>query len=208
MIKIEFIEPLTKWSKVLNAARTTIGKESVKNEPFSIHRIWSLILQGKIWKETKKLEPSSAWKKKILLAEHSPIRLLIIDWKWIDIKSWVSVHFVRHKIGIEHFVKTQRVDRTGNQRDQSPQDAKVNHECVGNAQAIINISRKRLCSSASKETRDTWLFFLEELKAIEPELHSVSVKECLYRGFCPELKCCGYVETEDFKIKLAEYRYH
>jgi hypothetical protein len=184
MIKIDFIEILTRWNRVLNAARATVGKEPIKKEP------------------------SSDWKKKILLAEHSPIRLLILVWKWSGIKSWVSVHFVRHKIGIEHFVRTQRTDRTGTKRDDIPQNAKVNHECVGNAQTIINISRKRLCSSASKETRDAWLLFLKNLKEIEPELYSVSVKECLYRGFCPELICCGYVETEEFQVKLKEYRQH
>jgi hypothetical protein len=204
MIKIEFIDTLTNWGRVLNAARTTVGKEPIKKKSFSASRFWNLIFQKKVVKK----EPSSAWKKKILLAEHSPIRLLIFDWKWVGIKSWVSVHFVRHKIGIEHFVKTQRIDRTGKQRDQSPQDAEVNHECVGNAQTIINISRKRLCSSASKETREAWQLFLEKLKDIEPELYSVSVKECLYRGFCPELKCCGYADTEDFKNKLTEYRQH
>lgn len=180
MVRISFIEVLTKWSSVLNAARTTVGKES----------------SSKV--------PSSRWKKKILLAEHSPIRLLLINWRWTDIKYWVSVHFVRHKIGIEHFVKTQRSDRTGNLRDNSLQDCPVDHECTANAQSLINISRKRLCSQASKETREAWQIFLDNLS--EPELVSVCVKECIYRGFCPELNPCGYSDTENYKIKLTEYR--
>ena len=43
--------------------------------------------------------PSSEWKRKLLLSEHSPIRKLKISWRWADIKYWVSVHLVRHKIG-------------------------------------------------------------------------------------------------------------
>jgi hypothetical protein len=184
MIKINFFEVLTKWTSVLNAARTTVGKDSANKEPPSI------------------------WKKKILLAEHSPIRLLIINWKWSGIKYWVSVHFVRHKIGIEHFVKTQRSDRTGlsHSRGDLTQDSEVDHECTANAQSIINISRKRLCSAASKETREAWQLFLEKLREKEPELVSVCVRECTYRGFCPELMCCGYVETEAYNKELKSYR--
>lgn len=182
MAKISFLDILTKWSSVVNAARTTVGKEA----------------SGR--------EPSSNWKRKILLAEHSPIRLLIINWRWSEIKYWVSVHFVRHKIGIEHFVKTQRTDRTGTSRDDAPQDNPVEHECTANAQSLINISRKRLCTAASPETREAWKLVLENLKEKEPELVSVCVRECTYRGFCPEMICCGYVETEEYKRELKKYR--
>jgi hypothetical protein len=182
MAKISFLEVLTKWSSVLNSARTTVGKDPIKKDP------------------------SSMWKKKILLAEHSPIRLLIVNWQWTNIKYWVSVHFVRHKIGIEHFVKTQRTDRTGKSRDDIPQLAPVNHECTANAQAIINISRKRLCSQASKETREAWEMFLNGLSTHEPELVSVCVRECIYRGSCYELTPCGYSDTEDYQNKLKKYR--
>jgi hypothetical protein len=180
MIKI--LEVLTNWTSVLNAARTTVGKESLKKFP------------------------SAIWKKKILLAEHSPIRLLLINWTWSGIKYWVSVHFVRHKIGIEHFVKTQRSDRTGMSRDRAPQDSLVDHECTANAQSLINISRRRLCNQASKETREAWQLLLEELREKEPELVSVCVPDCVYRGHCFELKCCGYVETTGYQDVLNSYR--
>ena len=182
MVKISFFEVLTKWSSVLNSARTTVGKVAARKNP------------------------SSTWKKKILLAEHSPIRLLILNWKWSNLKSWVSVHFVRHKIGIEHFVKTQRTDRTGIPRDRASQDTFVDHECVGNAQSIINISRKRLCTCASPETRIAWKEFLESLKDREPELYGVCVRECIYRGFCPELSPCGYSRSKEYEEKLLVYR--
>ena len=34
----------------------------------------------------------------------------------------------------------------------------------------------------------------------------VMVKECIYRGFCPEMQSCGYDKTEQFKKELEEYR--
>ena len=170
------------WRDVADSARTTINKEEgIK-------------------------EPSSDWKRKILLAEHSPIRKLHISWKWYDLLSWVSVHFVRHKIGIEHFVRTQRTDRTGIDRNDILQGALVEHECEADAQALINISRKRLCFQASKETREAWLSVLESIKDKEPELYRCCVPECVYRGFCPEMKSCKYYESNDYKEYLKEYR--
>ena len=64
------------------------------------------------------------------------------------------MHFVRHKHGIEHWISTRRTDRTGIDRNELRQDELVTHEFEANAQAIINISRKRMCFQASKETRE------------------------------------------------------
>ncbi len=147
----------------------------------------------------KGVYPTAAWKKKILLAEHSPIRLMQFAWKWSDLPYWVSVHIVRHKIGIEHFVSTQRTDRTGVDRTERPQNAPVLHQCQANAQALITISRKRLCSGASAETRQAWQLLKDEIAKVEPELASCMVRECVYRGFCPEMYGCGFDKTEEYK---------
>ena len=133
-------------------------------------------------------------------------RRIRFGWKWKGIKSWVSVHFVRHKHGIEHWVTTQRSDRTGVDRDNSTQDAPVSHECEANAQALIFISRRRLCNQASAETRKAWREVVAEVENVDPVLASVLVPECIYRGFCPEFKSCGYAETEAYKEALAAYR--
>lgn len=179
---IKWSEYVDEWSKVKRSARTTISREG----------------EGTY--------PSDSWKKNILLAEHSPIRKIKFSWKWTGLKSWVSVHFVRHWLGILHWVTTQRVDRTGVDRDKSPQDTPVEHECEANAQALINISRRRLCSQASPETRKAWQEVKVEVEKNDPILASVMVKECIYRGFCPELYPCGYSETEAYKRELEEYR--
>lgn len=85
----------------------------------------------------------------------------------------------------------------------------MNHACEANAQALINISRKRLCSCASPETpetREAWQKVKDEVAKCEPELASCMVRECIYRGFCPEMFGCGYDKTEVFKQELEEYR--
>lgn len=150
--------------------------------------------------------PTSEWKKRILTSEHSPIRRLKFYWRWIKLKYFVSVHVCRHKYGIEHWVSTQRSDRTGIDRDELPQGSPVNHACEANAQALINISRKRLCNCASPETRQAWQEVKNKVAETEPELASRMVRECVYRnGFCPEFVTCGYYKSKEFKKELEEY---
>ena len=80
-------------------------------------------------------------------------------------------------------------------------------DMTANAQAIINISRKRLCSCASVETREAWKQVLEAIKEVDPILVDKCVPECIYRGFCPEfMKPCGYSKTAKYKEDLEKYR--
>ena len=179
---LKFLKILGTWRDVLNAARTTIRMEEGDKEP------------------------SARWKKRILLAEHSPIRKLLVGWKWSNLPYWVSVHFVRHKFGIEHFVSTQRTDRTGADRTGARQDAPVEHECLANAAEVMFISRRRLCSQASPETRAAWKLVVDAIAEQEPQLAECCVPECVYRGFCPEFKSCGYADTPAFAEAVARYR--
>ncbi len=168
------------WQAVKDATMTTIGKH-----------------HGKY--------PDSEWKLKILKAEHSPIRLLTFRIRFEGIPYFVVMHLVRHKIGVEHFVSTQRTDRTGIDRNNLPQNNLVNYMMVADAQALINISRKRLCSCASAETRKAWQMVVDEIAKIEPELASCMVKECVYRGHCPEMFGCGYDQTDKYEGELKKY---
>ena len=169
------------WQDIKDATMNTIGKNTGKY-------------------------PTSEWKRNLILSEHSPIRKLKISWKWEQLKYWISVHIVRHKHGIEHFVSTQRTDRTNVNRDELPQNSLVNHECEANAQALIIISRKRLCNCASLETRQAWQEVKNKVAEVEPELAKCMVRECVYRnGFCPEMFPCGYNKTEAFEKELKDY---
>jgi hypothetical protein len=171
------------------------------------------------------------FKKEILLAEHSPIRLLEYDFTISDIRQWVTVHLVRHHEGCEKFVHTQRQDindeiehitktiidiftREGllkdgwRERDYLFQGQPNDMDMTCNAQAFINISRKRLCYGCpSPETRMAWEIVIEKLSEIDPILAEKCVPECVYRGFCPEnRRCCGYVNSDAYKVRLEKYR--
>lgn len=184
MSKVVELEQVTSWKRALKMARATCGKEDIDKEP------------------------SDTWKAKLLLAEHSPIRMVEYDWRWVDIQQWVTAHLVRHHEGCEKFVHSQRADRRDLSvpRDELPQGERNDMTMSANAQALINISRKRLCLCASPETRLAWFQVKEAIREIDPVLASKMVCECLYRGFCPELHCCGYANTEKFKKDLEEYR--
>lgn len=116
-------------------------------------------------------------------------------------------HLVRHNIGFTPFVSSLRKDRTEYENGKVPdRNTPNNLRFDGNFQSFINISRKRLCNCASKETRVAWQLVKDEIAKVEPELVSCMVPECIYRGFCPEMFSCGYYKTEQFKKELEEYR--
>ena len=153
---------------MIDDCRTTVGKDAL----------------GK--------EPSETFKKNMLISEHSPIRSLSVRWKWKNIKSWVATHFSRHKW--ECFIKTQRSDRTGQDRNKLPQDSPVMMTGEANSQHLIDMARKRLCRMASPETRK----YMEDLKVaihlVEPELSDVLVPNCVYRCGCPEPNGCKWFD--------------
>ena len=167
-------EQLVGWREAMNFARATVGKPPLEKEP------------------SEKMVLS------LLDGEHSPIRVVTYRITMRDIPYWVSVHLVRHKVGVEHFVSTQRTDRTGTPREKLPQDNPVTHTMVLNAQAILNISHRRLCACASKETREVWRKVVSAVKMIDPLLASLCRPMCEYRGGkCHEhLAPCGRCPEE------------
>ena len=180
-MKIE-ITKVTSWKDVLNAARFTQRKEPLDKEP------------------------SVEFKKKIIKAEHSPLRCLMFNIDFYDIPSFVQNHLVRH-IHAQPFVSTSRPDIDGNMlpREEQKKIDPVNMRLFLNAQEIINISKVRLCNKAEAKTRSIWNEVITELRKIEPELANACVPNCLYRGFCPEIKSCGFADTKTFSIAVNDY---
>jgi len=180
-MKIE-ITKVTSWTDVLNAARFTQRKSPRSGEP------------------------SVAWKKKIIKAEHSPLRCLMFNIDLYDIPRFVSDHLVRH-IHAQPFVSTGRHDIIQElpSRHEQRMDDLYNMRLFLNAQEIINISKVRLCNKAEFKTRNIWRQVVEELRKTEPELAEACVPQCFYRGFCPEFKSCGLADTETFQLVVNDY---
>ena len=190
-IKITYFD--IDWLKIKSACMTTISKEAGPKEP------------------------SHEWRRKLLLCEHSPIRRGSISWKFEEIPYCISTHFVRHHEGVEKWVGTSRADRTEvKDRSQRTQMDMVPMEMEANIQALINISRKRLCTSADPLTRKYWKAVLEAIKEYDEDIYWACVPECVRCGGCPEYKPCGFYENlmknaepeEQYVMKLRYDRYN
>lgn len=85
--------------------------------------------------------------------------------------------------------------------------APTNLAVICNSESLIALSHTRLCSKASKETREIFGMVRNRIKEIDPDLAKHCVPQCMYRGgICPEPKGCGYNKTEIFNKALTEYK--
>ena len=135
--------------------------------------------------------PTEKFKRDLLRARHSPIRVLQFGFYLKDIPYWVSVHLCRH-IHAQPYVKTQRNDRQGSyDRDTAPQNAPVDMIWYMNAEELINIANKRLCRQSSAETRELVKMVCREVIAVCPEFEKELVPMCVRNGGrCYEMFPC------------------
>ncbi|MBR2682811.1 MAG: FAD-dependent thymidylate synthase [Atopobiaceae bacterium] len=138
---------------------------------------------------------SDSWKHRMLRSRHSPKRTLMFTIR-MDVPYWVSVHFVRHKIGVEHYVSTQRNDRQDRyDRNEAPQGMHVTHVMDIDADALIHMAHMRLCHQAADETRNVMREICDEVIRTNPEFEPFLKPKCLAYGafHCDEFRPCGEV---------------
>ena len=144
-----------------------------------------------VGKEASK-PPTEKFKREILKARHSPIRVLQFGFYLTDVPYWVSVHLCRH-IHAQPFVRTQRNDRqSGYDRKKAPQDTPVDMIWYMNAEELLQIANKRLCTLASLETREVVRMMCAEVSKLCPEFADELVPMCVRNGgVCHEIFPCG-----------------
>lgn len=124
--------------------------------------------------------------------EHSPMRTQMFAIEMQGIPNFVSVHLVRHHVGVMHYVQTMREDRGA--KNIANRHTPTNHLMIANAQALVDMSRKRLCYQAKEETREVWSAVKLEMVDADNDLAFFMVPECVYRGLvCHERRMCGKV---------------
>lgn len=166
------------WDNALSAARFTVGKATQ---------------DGKM--------PSDKWKHQMCASEHSPLREVVYRVECYDIPRRAMSHLVRHHEGIEKYVETSRPDRNPN-----ADPDKVNVAFTINAQALIQISRTRLCSKAWHETRYVWAHIIDAIEEVDKIVPQYCVRNCIYRvGLCPETPSCNYLNGSSWKTEAREY---
>jgi len=146
-------------------------------------------------KEIKTVDRLVNLRQRMYIAEHSPIRMREFWIHIANIPTFVAAHLVRHHVGIDHYQLSHRSDKTNIPNEQSNRLTPTNISMHVNAQSLINMARKRLCSKASPETRQVMRIIKEAISVLDNDLASVMVPECMYRDFCPEEKSCGYIDT-------------
>jgi hypothetical protein len=124
---------------------------------------------------------------------HSPIEEYEI---WIDaiVPERVHTHVVRHE-EIGKYVATSRPDIS---YCKPIEDGMRRLSLKINAKRLIEIMRIRLCGKAWHETVDLFNMIALKLILLDRVFKSVLVPTCVWYGFCPENKCCGYIKTEQY----------
>lgn len=167
--KVEMLRHPTEedWVRCKIFALNTIGKKFVGNEV------------------------TEEWKRKILKSRHSPIHTLMFSFR-LTLPSYTSVHFTRHKIGIDHYVSSQRNDRQDKyDRRLAPQGEIVSHIIDVNAEELIVMANKRLCTKADVDTRYMMALICNEAIRTNPEFSDELVPMCGRLRECPEFESCG-----------------
>lgn len=158
-------------------------------------------------------EPDSTWKRKLLIAEHSPLRHSLITIEINDVPFYVMGHLVRHHVGVTPYVTTSREDRTNTPRDERKQTDLVSMRMDLNIQSLINMSRKRLCNQADKTTQKIWLEVVKEIAKYDEDIAWACVPEGIRTCGCPEKfgNCCAcnnIISTMSFESRMnPTFRY-
>lgn len=80
--------------------------------------------------------------------------------------------------------------------------------CIINAEALINMAHKRLCTKASKETRELVEALRDKIAEVDPALAQMMVRPCVANGLiCHEPKSCGFNNTELCFAAVGMYKY-
>lgn len=143
---------------------------------------------------TNSLPTAETWIK-MLLSEHSSDRSVVYRFYCEDVPYYTHVHIIRHHMGFQPHVMSQRSEE---KREDLPQGSLVNMLFDANAQAIINIARKRLCYKADKTAQD----LVEKMKCAlvydgdkyDQILGKVLMRPCSwFPGYCAEPHPCGRI---------------
>lgn len=144
-------------------------------------------------------EPSRVFLERMLEVKHSPIRCLSYMIIMYDVPYYVSVHYSRHKIGVEHFVKSQRpnIDRSI-----ARQGALVTHAMYLNVDALCTILSRRLCTKADKHTQEL-AQKIREAFVKEDELYDYYLpRPCRCCVNCCIQKCLSDAEESDLARRV------
>ena len=130
--------------------------------------------------------------RKLLIARHSPIRVLNFGFLIKDIPSNIATHLVRHVHAVP-FVSSLRNDRQDKMDgDLAPRNTPVDMIFYCNAEELMIIANKRLCTKASVKTREVVYRMCTCVLERYPVFSGLLVPMCEWHGgICHEIDGCG-----------------
>jgi len=135
---------------------------------------------------------------------HSPIRTQIFKIIMKDIPSFASTHFVRHSAVWQlHCVKTNRDDRWWDEL--ANRETPVNHWMILNAEHLIDMAKKRLCTQAHPKVIKIMNEIKEKVRLVDSDLADAMVVDCISKWTCKEFFPCNYVNTPKAQQERAKY---
>lgn len=162
------------------------------DEDWTLARRCALITMGK----TPTKAPDMAWKRAILRARHSPIRVLNYAFLIEGIPSNTATHLARHIHAAPFpsvpFVSSLRNDRQDRMDgDAARRDTPVDMILYCNAEELMTIANKRLCHKAAERTQEAvWMMCMEAIEKT-PEIANELVPMCVHCGnTCHEMYPC------------------
>lgn len=163
-----------------------------------LRAIW--VTMGKTEEPTKPI--SEKLLSKILMARHSPIRVLNFAFIIEDIPSNIATHLVRHVHAVP-FVSSLRNDRQEKiNGDLAPRNTPVNMIFYCNAEELMIVANKRLCGKASAKTREVVQQMCACVVEKYPVFAPMLVPMCVYHGnVCHEIEPCGRNYGTEGKVR-------
>lgn len=138
---------------------------------------------------------------KMLLSPHSSHRAVIYRFYVEDIPYNIHVYLIRHHVGIQPHVYSQRDDKRKmgrTERDAKPQDEPITMCFDVNAAALLQIAQRRLCYQSHYRIRTLMelikIGLIKHGDKYDQVLGRLMMQPCLWNpGICPEPKSCGKV---------------
>jgi len=166
---------------------------------------WQLIAdQAAFTQGMKSFRITEDFLRDAIISRHSIIRAAFFRVTVYGLPYYAHVHFVRHSVGHNHFVRSQRPDSMNPveyDRREAPQKAPVDWSDILNMESLFTMMGLRLCKQADSVTRAIaqdikWAFVSHR----DPFMNLVGhycLPQCEWRGGrCPEtFKSCGMYPT-------------
>jgi len=180
-----------------------------------VTRLTDWQLAADVAARTQRIQPreiTPQFLAKLIVSEHSPLRVILFQIDLFDVPYYVHVHLVRHKVGVEFFVRSQRPDSTNPvdyDRAAQRQDAPIDVTMVLNLQALLNIVKVRLCAAADPKTQEIAQLIRQAFLDSDDELMRLVGKflrpRCEWSGgYCREpFRPCGKYPLMLFHSEVA-----